>query len=46
MSCLFVLAVLGGMWDLSSLIRDRTHTPCVVNAESNHKASREVPREF
>ena len=26
---LFVLAVLHSMWDLSSPIRDQTHTPCI-----------------
>ena len=32
--CLFVLAKLRGMWDLSSQARYRTHMPCSGRAES------------
>ena len=28
------MATLHGMWDLGSLTRDRTHTPCIGSAES------------
>ena len=27
-------SALQDMWDLSSLIRDRTHAPCIISAES------------
>ena len=32
-----------GMWDLSSLTRDRTHVPCTGNAKSWPLATKEVP---
>ena len=32
-----------GMWDLSSLTRDRTHTPCTGRWSLNHWTAREVP---
>ena len=31
-----------GMWDLSSLTRDRTHTSCIGRQTLNHWATREV----
>ena len=31
-----------GMWDLSSLIRDRTHTPCIGRRSPNHWTTRKV----
>ena len=30
------------MWDLSSLIRDRTHIPCIGRWSLNHWIAREV----
>ena len=30
----YFLAVLRSMWDLTSPTRDRTHSPCIGNAES------------
>ena len=33
------------MWDLSSLTRDRTHTPCIGRRSLNHWTTREVPGE-
>ena len=32
-----------GMWDLSSLTRDRTHVPCIGRWILNHWTTREVP---
>ena len=32
-----------GRWDLSSLTRDQTHTPCIWRQSLNHWTSREVP---
>ena len=32
-----------GMWDLSSLTRDQTHTPCIGSRSLNHWTAREVP---
>ena len=32
-----------GMWDLSSLTRDGTHTPCLGRQSLNHWTAREVP---
>ena len=32
-----------GMWDLSSLTRDWTHTPCVGRGSPNHWTTGEVP---
>ena len=32
-----------GMWDLSSLTRDRTHVPCIGRRILNHWTTREVP---
>ena len=44
---LLLLYVLGfwlrGMWDLSSLTRDRTRTPCIGRRSLNHWTAREVP---
>ena len=41
----FFLALPHGMWDLSSLTRDRTHAPCIGSVWSlNHWTAREVPR--
>ena len=34
---------LQGMWDLSSLNRDRTGTPCIGKPSLNHWTAREVP---
>ena len=34
---------LGGMWDLGSLTRDQTHTPCIGKRSLNYWADREVP---
>ena len=33
-----------GMWDLSSLMRDQTHTPCIGRGSLNHWTAREMPR--
>ena len=33
----------GGMWNLSSPARDRTHTPCMGSRGLNHWTAREVP---
>ena len=33
-----------GMWDLSSLTRDQTCTPCIGRRSLNHWTTREVPR--
>ena len=33
----------GGMWDLTSLTKDRTSTPCVGKRSLNHWTTREVP---
>ena len=40
-----VLAVLGfcGMWDLSTMTRDRTLVPCIGGRILNHWTTREVP---
>ena len=35
---------LRGTWDLSSLTRDWTHTPCIVRGSLNHRTAREVPQ--
>ena len=35
-----------GMWDLSSPIKDRTHTPCIGRRSLNHWTTREVPVNF
>jgi len=35
--------LLQGMWDLSSLTRDRTLVPCVAGQILNHWTTREVP---
>ena len=32
-----------GLWDLSSLTRDRTRTPCIGKWSLNHRTAREVP---
>ena len=32
-----------GMWDLNSLTRDRTHTPCIGRQSLNHWTAKEVP---
>ena len=32
-----------GIWDPSSLTRDRTHTPCIGRQRLNHWTTREVP---
>lgn len=37
---------LRGIWDLSSLTRHRTHTPCMGKQSPNHWATREVPYIF
>ena len=34
---------LQGMWDLSSLMRDQTRTPCIGRQSLNHWITREVP---
>ena len=34
---------LWGMWDLSSLTRNRTHTPCIGRWNLNHWTTRELP---
>ena len=34
---------LQGMWDLSSLARDRTRSPCIGRQSLNHWTTREVP---
>ena len=39
----FFLAVLQGMWDLSSEIRDHTHIPCIERWILNHWIFREAP---
>ena len=36
--------MLQGMWDLSSLTRDRTHVLCIARQILNHSTTREVPR--
>ena len=33
-----------GMWELSSLTRDQTHTPCIGKQNLNHWTTREVPQ--
>ena len=33
----------GGMWDLGSLTRDQTHTPCIAKRSLTHWATQEVP---
>ena len=33
----------GGMWDLRSLTRDGTHTPCIGRQSLNHWTARDVP---
>ena len=33
-----------GMWDLSSLTRDRTLSPCIGRQSPNHWTAREVPK--
>ena len=35
--------LLQGMWNLSSLTRDRTHSPCITKQILNHWTIREVP---
>ena len=35
-----------GIWDLSSLIRDLTHIPCIGRQSLNHWATKEVPKIF
>ena len=35
-----------GMWDLSSLTRDRTYVPCVVRQILYHWTTRKVPGFF
>ena len=35
-----------GMWDLSSLTRDRTCTPCIERQSLNPWTAREVPASF
>ena len=35
--------LLCGMWDLSSLTRDRTHVLCIARQILNHWTDREVP---
>ena len=32
-----------GMWDLSSLIRDGTHSPCIERQSLKNRTTREVP---
>ena len=32
-----------GMWDLSSLTRERTHTPCIGRQSLNHRTTRDIP---
>ena len=39
----FIVFWLRGMWDLSSLTRDRTCTPCTGRRSLNHWIIREVP---
>ena len=39
-----LLAVLHGMWDLSSLPRNQTHIPLLEAQSLNHWTTREVPR--
>ena len=34
---------LRGMWDLSSLTRDQTHTPCIGRQSLNHWPTRKSP---
>ena len=41
----FLVFWLQGMWDLSSLTRDWTHTPCIGRWSLNHWFTREVPIE-
>ena len=35
-----------GMWDLSSLTRDRTLTPCIGRQHLNQWTAREVPEQY
>ena len=42
----FFLSSLRGMWDPSSLSRDRTHTPTLEAWSLNHWTTREVPTGF
>ena len=35
-----------GMWDVISLTRDTTHTPCIGRRSLNHWTAREVPKSF
>ena len=37
---------LQGMWDLSSLTRDQTCTPCTGRQSLNHWTTREAPDSF
>ena len=37
-----VLAVLRGIWDLSSLTRDQTHTPCIGSQSLHYWTAKEV----
>ena len=37
---------LWGMWDFSSLTRDRIRTPCIGRLSLNHWTAREVPRQW
>ena len=41
--CLFFLATVSSMWDLSSLTRDQTRTPALEVQSLNHWIAREVP---
>ena len=41
---IFVLFGPRGMWDLSSLTRDQTCTPCIGRRSLNHWTAREVPK--
>ena len=44
---LFYVLILGGlqgMWDLSSLTRDQTCTPCLGRQSLNHWTTRELPK--
>jgi len=34
---------LGGMWDLSSLTKDRTSTPCIERQSFNHGTAKKFP---
>ena len=42
-SCGTQAELLSGMWDLGSLIRDRTHVPCIARQIPNHWTTRDVP---